>query len=90
MTGSRAPTGRIRDALRQVVANRALRRVEAAWLVGIAAEWAYLVSLLVHAYDAGGIVAVGLLSTLRLLPAVVLGPILVSVTDGIPRGRIGV
>lgn len=88
MTGSRVPTPRIREALRQVVANRSLRRVEAGWLMGITAEWAYLVSLLVFAYDAGGIVAVGLLSTLRLLPSAVLGPLLISVTDGMPRGRI--
>jgi hypothetical protein len=88
MTGSRAPTRRIRDALRQVAANGSLRRVEAGWLIAIAAEWAYLVTLLVFAYDTGGIVAVGLLSTLRLLPAAGLGPLLISVTDAMPRGRI--
>jgi MFS family permease len=88
MEGAAASVGRMRDALRQVVANRSLRRVEAGWLVAIAAEWAYLISLLVFAYDVGGVVAVGLLSTLRMLPAAVLAPVLTSQAVRWPRGRV--
>ncbi len=86
-----APEGsvkRLRTALRQVVANRQLRKVEAGWLIGIAAEWAYMVSLLVYAYDVGGVLAVGLVSTLRMLPAAILAPLLASFTDRLPRGRV--
>ncbi|MGH2383221.1 MAG: MFS transporter [Candidatus Limnocylindria bacterium] len=79
---------RLRDALRQVIANRSLRRVEAGWLMAIAAEWAYLVSLLVYAYDVGGVLAVGLLSTTRMLPAAILAPFLASLTDRLPRERV--
>lgn len=79
---------RMGHALRQVVANRSLRRVEAGWLMAIAAEWAYLVSLLVFAYDVGGVIAVGLLSTLRMLPAAVLAPVLTSQATRWPRARV--
>ncbi len=79
---------RLRTALRQVAANRQLRKVEAGWLIGVAAEWAYLVSLLVYAYDVGGVLAVGLVSTLRMLPAAILAPLMTSFTDRLPRGRV--
>ncbi len=88
MEGATASVRRMFDALRQVVANRSLRRVEAGWLVAIAAEWAYLISLLVFAYDVGGVIAVGLLSTLRMLPAAVLAPVLTAQAARWPRGRI--
>ncbi|MGQ0608020.1 MAG: MFS transporter [Chloroflexota bacterium] len=79
---------RLRDALRQVIANRSLRQVEAGWLMAIAAEWAYLVSLLVYAYDVGGVLAVGLLSTMRMLPAAIVAPFLASLTDRLPREQV--
>src|SRR5688500_7560016 len=88
MEGATASVRRMRDALRQVVANRSLRRVEAGWLVAIAAEWAYLISLLVFAYDVGGVIAVGLLSTLRMLPAAVLAPVLTAQAARWQRGRV--
>ncbi|MDQ4036341.1 MAG: cyclic nucleotide-binding domain-containing protein [Chloroflexota bacterium] len=88
MDGVATSVGRVRDALRRVAANRSLRRVEVGWLVAIAAEWAYLVSLLVFAYDVGGVIAVGLLSTLRMLPAAVLAPILTSQSVKWPRARV--
>ncbi|HEX7196832.1 MAG TPA: MFS transporter [Candidatus Limnocylindria bacterium] len=88
MAGGGASVGRMRDALRQIIANRSLQRVETGWLIAIAAEWAYLVSVLVFAYDAGGVVAVGLLSTLRMLPAAILAPVLTSHAARWPRGRV--
>ena len=88
MEGPESPVTRLRTALRQVVANHQLRQVEAGWLIGVAAEWAYLVSLLVYAYDVGGVLAVGLASTLRMLPAALLAPLLTSLTDRLPRGRV--
>ena len=53
-------------ALRQVLANPSLRGLQASWLLGIAAEKAYLVALLVFAYDIGGVLAVGLFDDARL------------------------
>ncbi|MGH2417311.1 MAG: MFS transporter, partial [Candidatus Limnocylindria bacterium] len=88
MEGPGSSVQRLRDALRQVIANRSLRQIEAGWLMAIAAEWAYLVSLLVYAYDVGGVLAVGLLSTMRMLPAAILAPFLASLTDRLPRERV--
>ena len=88
MEGPDGPVRRLRHALRQVSGNRALRRVEAGWLIAVAAEWAYLVSLLVYAYDVGGLLAVGLVSTVRMLPAAILAPFLSSLADRLPRERV--
>ena len=88
MEGPRGSPARMGRALRQVAANASLRRAEAGWLMAIAAEWAYLVSLLVFAYDAGGVVAVGLLSTLRMLPAALCAPLLSSLANPVRRGRV--
>ena len=48
---------RINDTLAQALANPALRGLQLSWLIGIAAEKAYLVALLVFAYESGGVVA---------------------------------
>lgn len=88
MEGPEGSIKRLSSALRQVAGNRQLRRVEAGWLIGIATEWAFLISLLVYAYDVGGVLAVGLVSTMRMLPAAMLAPILASLTDRLPRGRV--
>jgi len=40
-------------ALRDVMRPSAIRRIEIAWTAGTAADWAFLVILLVVAYDAG-------------------------------------
>jgi MFS family permease len=61
-------------AVRDVLRNRAIRRIELAWAAGTAADWAFLVVLLVVAYDAGGTVAVGILGAVRVLPAIVAAP----------------
>jgi len=88
MEGPDGSVRRLRHALRQVSGNRSLRRVEAGWLIAVAAEWAYLVSLLVYAYDVGGLLAVGLVSTVRMLPAAILAPFLSSLADRLPRERV--
>jgi MFS family permease len=66
----RAATAAVRDVLR----NRAIRRIEVAWMLGIAADWAFLVILLVVAYDEGGTLAVGILGAVRVIPAIVAAP----------------
>jgi MFS family permease len=76
------------DALRRVLANRDIRRAELAWMLGWAAEWAWLVALLVFAYNAGGVVVVGVLGLARTLPAAILAPVLSTISDRLPRHRV--
>jgi cyclic nucleotide-binding protein/MFS transporter len=78
---------RIRDTLGQVLANPSLRGLQASWLIGIAAEKAYLVALLVFAYQIGGVVAVGLFTMLASLPSGLFGPVLSSVAESFAPAR---
>jgi len=76
------------DAIRQVVANRGLLRLELASFTWSAAEAAYLVGLLVFAFGAGGTSAVAFVAVLRSLPSVVLAPLILSLADRVPRDRL--
>ena len=58
-------------ALRDTLANDGIRRLELGWSLGIAADAALSVVLLVIAYQRGGVVATGLLGASRMVPAVV-------------------
>jgi MFS family permease len=62
------------SAVPEVLRNRAIRRIEAAWMLGIAADWAFLVVLLVVVYEEGGALAVGILGGARVVPAIVAAP----------------
>ena len=53
----------------------------------MAAEAAYLVGLLVFAFDTGGTTAVAIVAVLRALPSVVLTPLILSLADRIPKDR---
>jgi hypothetical protein len=57
-------------ALRDVLRNPSIRRIELAWTAGTAADWAFLVILLVFVYAEGGTLAVGLLGAVRIVPAI--------------------
>lgn len=74
--------------LREVLRNGAIVRVEAAWVTAVTAEWAYLVSLLVFAYDAGGVAAAGLVTTVRMLPPALLAPLIATIADRIAPNRV--
>jgi MFS family permease len=76
------------DALRRVAANESMRRVQLGWLRALAADGAYLVSLLVYAYAEGGVLAAGLVTTFRSLPAAFLAPVLSSFADRLPKARL--
>ncbi|HEY8636032.1 MAG TPA: MFS transporter [Candidatus Limnocylindrales bacterium] len=71
-------------SIRAAIANPAIRRVEAAYTVGIAGDWVLLVALLVVAYQAGGPLTVGVLGLVRMVPATVTGTL-----AGIPAARFG-
>jgi hypothetical protein len=79
---------KVRETLAQVLANRSLRRLQLAWLIGIAAEKAFLVALLVYAYDVGGVLAVGVFTMLASLPAGLFGPVLSSVGESFAPARV--
>ena len=61
-------------AIREVAGNPGIRRIEAAWTIGIAADWAYLVVLLIAAYALGGPIAVGILGVVRMIPPALVAP----------------
>jgi hypothetical protein len=69
-----SPLSEAARTLRTVLGNGGIRRIELAWVAGTAADWAFLVILLVVAYDAGGTLAVGLLGAVRMVPATVAAP----------------
>jgi MFS family permease len=61
-------------AIREVAGNPGIRRMEAAWTIGIAADWAYLVVMLIAAYAAGGPLGVGALGVVRMIPPTLVAP----------------
>lgn len=62
------------QAIRQVAGNAGIRRIELAWALGIAADWAYQVALLIAAYAAGGAFGVALLGVVRMIPPAIVAP----------------
>ena len=68
-------------ALRDVLRNPSIRRLELSWTAGTAADWAFLVVLLVFVYDAGGTLAVGILGAVRTVPAIVTAPFATTLVE---------
>jgi MFS family permease len=60
-------------SLRDALANDGIRRIEAYWTLGIAADAGLLVALLVEVYLREGVVGAGLLSAVRMIPGVLSG-----------------
>jgi hypothetical protein len=79
---------KLRDALGQAFANPAMRNLQVAWLIGVAAEKAFLVALLVYAYEEGGVLAVGVFTMLVSLPMGIFGPIVSSVAESFAPARV--
>lgn len=73
-----AATGAIRAVLR----NREIGRLELGWLAANAGTYAFLVLTLVVAYNAGGALAAGLLGVVRAVP-----PTLIAPFAGLPTTR---
>ena len=84
-------TGRTSEALRAigaVAANRDLRRLQLANVGSVLGNWAYLVALLVYAFDAGGAGAVALVTVLRMIPAALAGPFMSVLGDRLGRRKV--
>ncbi len=75
-------------AIRQVLLNPDLRRLEIAWTLSIAAQWALIVALLIYAYELEGALGVGLLGLARTLPTLVGVPLATSLGDRQSRVRV--
>ncbi len=59
--------------LRQALANDGIRRLGLTWMLGVAADAALVVVMLVTVFNRGGVVAAGLLGAIRMIPAVAAG-----------------
>jgi MFS family permease len=75
-------------ALRAVLRNRAITRMQLAFLLFNVAEPAMWVAILIYAFEQGGTRAVGLVSILLLVPAGVLAPIASALGDRFRRERV--
>lgn len=75
-------------AIRRILLNPDLRRLEIAWTLSIAAQWALIVALLIYAYDLEGAFGVGLLGLARTLPTLVGVPLATTLGDRQSRIRV--
>ena len=73
---------------RAILSNREIRRAELAWTLGVGAEWAWVITLLVYANQAAGVFAVGLVGLGRTVPAALVAPFVTALTDRFPRHRV--
>jgi MFS family permease len=74
--------------VREVLANPAIRRTQVAWTAGVAGDAAFVIALLIVAFDAGGPLAVGILGVLRMAPSVVAAPLAHIPAARVPPGRL--
>lgn len=74
-----------RDALKRVLANASLRRVQLAFAGSLLGDWAYATAITVWAYYEGGAAAVGIFSAVRLVAMAVAGPLGALIADRVPR-----
>jgi hypothetical protein len=62
------------EAFASIWNNRALRRLEYAWVGSVVGTWAFGIALGVYAYGRGGAAAVGIASLIRTLPTIFFAP----------------
>ncbi len=84
--------GRISDPIREtgqslstVFGNPGLRRVNLAFAGSAIGDWAYATAIVVWAYGVGGVTAVGIWGTVRLLLMAVVTPFASTLVDRFPR-----
>ena len=84
-------TGRLQTAsvaIRRVLANRELRRLEFAYLGFIVIELGTWIAVLVYANDATGPASVGVVAVAQLVPAAIFAPLGAGLADRYPRERV--
>ncbi len=82
------PLGEMAAVLRRLLGNSALRRVLAAYLLFIAAEFGTWVAILLYAYERTGPVSVGVVALIQLVPAALFAPAAAALGDRFPRERV--
>jgi Cyclic nucleotide-binding domain/Major Facilitator Superfamily len=75
-------------ALRGVLRNPDLRRLELAWVGSVAGDWSSAVALGVFAYQSGGAAAVGVVGAIRFIPSAVAAPFAAILGDRYRRARV--
>jgi MFS family permease len=75
-------------ALREALANDGIRRLGVSWTLGIAADTALVVVMLVTVFNRGGVVAAGLVGAVRMVPAVLSGMLAGTMLERIRGDRI--
>src|SRR5512141_2880048 len=75
-------------AVRAVVRNRSIRRMQLAFILFNVAEPAMWIGVLLFAFDRGGARAVGLVTIVCLVPSGILAPVAASLGDRFPRTRV--
>ena len=85
MTATTADPGSRWDALRLVLRNRNLRRLELAHAGSTLGDWAYATAIAIWAYGVGGAQLVGVWAAVRLLLVAVFSPFAAVLVDRISR-----
>lgn len=75
-------------ALREVLQNEDLHRLELAWIGSVLGQWSYTVAVGVFAFEQEGVGAVGLASLVRFVPAAVAAPFAGALADRWSRKRL--
>ncbi len=78
----------IMEAIRSVLRLAHCRRIEAGWLASLAGEMAGTIALLVYAYAEGGAGLVAVYGVVRTLPAMIVTPAIVGLTDRLAPERV--
>ena len=73
MSALTRPIRSLLGSLREAMSNEGIRRLEASWALGIAADAGLMVVLIVVVYLRDGVVAAGVLGAVRMVPAVLSG-----------------
>ncbi len=75
-------------AVRALLRIAGIRRLLGAWFGAVSAEYGVLVAISVYAFTQGGARAVALFGVLRILPALLLTPVVTSMADRVARERL--
>jgi MFS family permease len=76
------------SSLRQALANEGIRRLGISWTLGIAADGALAVVMLVTVFNREGVIAAGLFGAVTMVPAVVAGMFSGVILERFPGNRI--
>ena len=83
-----ATPGDRRSVLGRALGNKALRRVELAYVGFNAAEYGEWIAVLVYAYGHGGTTVAALVAAVQLVPCVIAAPVFAGLADRYPPGRV--